>query len=213
MSARAIWLFGFTVFAFLILVALAGLTAAAQTRGQETIPFEHRLATAALARTRANVRYDSSYRSIAYPLGDVPADRGVCTDVIIRSFRTVGIDLQQLVHEDMARDFKAYPQIWGLQRPDSNIDHRRVPNLQVFFTRHGQSLAVSHNPESYAPGDLVTWEVPPHLPHIGIVADQRSPDAARPLIVHNIGAGPQIEDRLFDFPITGHYRYSGPANL
>ncbi len=213
MSTRAIWLFGFTVFAFLILVALAGLTAAAEPREQASAPFARLLAAAAYERTKAEVVYDSAYRSIKYPLGDVPADRGVCSDVIIRSFRAVGIDLQQLVHEDMGAAFDAYPQIWGLRRPDSNIDRRRVPNLRVFFTRHGQSLPPNQNPESYAAGDLVTWDVPPNLPHIGIVAAQRSADGARPLIIHNIGAGPQIEDRLFDFPITGHYRYTGPPAL
>jgi len=213
MSIRTIWLFGFTLFAFLILVSLAGLTAAAPRGTPETPAFQDRLAAAALARTAASVTYDAAYRSITYPLGDVPADRGVCSDVVVRSYRAVGIDLQQLVHEDMLANFAAYPRIWGLERPDSNIDHRRVPNLRVFFSRHGLSLPISRTPESYLPGDIVTWEVPPHLPHIGIVAAKYSDlDPARPLIIHNIGSGPHIEDRLFDFPITGHYRYTGPGN-
>jgi uncharacterized protein YijF (DUF1287 family) len=159
--------------------------------------------------TTHTVRYDGSYQRIAYPGGDVPDQVGVCTDVVIRSYRALGIDLQQRVHEDMSREFSVYPAHWGLTRPDPNIDHRRVPNLQVFFERHGESLPISATPDSYQPGDLVTWMLPGNLPHIGIVVNQRSEDGARPLIVHNIGAGPELEDVLFDFPITGHYRYDG----
>lgn len=165
------------------------------------------LVAAALERTRHKVVYDPAYRTIAYPMGDVPAATGVCTDEVIRAYRTLGIDLQQLVHEDMRAAFRSYPRQWGLGRPDRNIDHRRVPNLQVFFARHGKSLPVTARGIDYAPGDLVTWRLPGNLPHIGMVTDRRSVDGARPLIVHNIGAGPKLEDMLFDYEITGHYRY------
>jgi len=162
---------------------------------------------AAMERTRHRVIYDGSYRAIDYPGGDVPGHIGVCTDVVIRAFRKAGIDLQKEVHEDMQTAFSEYPSHWGLKRPDANIDHRRVPNLQVYFKRHGQVLPVSSDARDYQPGDLVTWVIPGNLPHIGIVVTQRSPDAKRPMIVHNIGRGPQMEDMLFSFPITGHYRY------
>ena len=171
--------------------------------------FAGKLVQAAIERTSYQVIYNGSYRSIDYPGGDVPGNIGVCTDVVIRAYRTVGIDLQKAVHEDMSRDFAAYPDNWGLSRPDHNIDHRRVPNLQMFFSRNGTTLPKSNDPGDYRPGDIVTWMLPGSLPHIGIVVRQRSADGQRPLIVHNIGAGPQLEDRLFDFPITGHYRYPG----
>lgn len=164
-----------------------------------------------MQRTEHDVVYDGSYISISYPNGDVPANIGVCTDVIIRSYRKLGIDLQKELHEDIAKNFDLYPsrRIWGLGKPDRNIDHRRVPNLQVFFQRHGQELAVSDKADDYKPGDLVTWMLPGNLPHIGIVVNKRSADNKRPLIVHNIGAGPKMDDMLFRFKITGHYRYSG----
>jgi uncharacterized protein YijF (DUF1287 family) len=173
-------------------------------------PFEERLVDAALERTKHSVRYDGSYISIGYPNGDVPSNIGVCTDVLIRTYRALGIDLQQLVHEDIAAHFDLYPsrRIWGLARPDRNIDHRRVPNLQRFFTRHGVSLAVTHLSSDYRPGDIVTWMLPGNLPHIGIVSDQVNQQTGLPLIVHNIGAGPKLDDMLFHYPITGHYRYS-----
>lgn len=169
------------------------------------------LINAAKERTLHNVRYDGSYITISYPNGDVPSNIGVCTDVVIRSYRKVGIDLQKEVHEDISRNFNRYPsrKNWGLTKPDKNIDHRRVPNLQVFFNRYGTSLPVSNSPGDYRPGDLVTWMLPGNLPHIGIVIDEKSRDGKRPLIVHNIGAGPEINDMLFDYPITGHYRYAG----
>lgn len=167
------------------------------------------LIDAAMERTRNTVRYDGAYVSIAYPGGDVPADTGVCTDVVIRSYRALGIDLQQLVHEDMVANFDAYPsrRIWGLSKPDSNIDHRRVPNLQTFFHRHGVAMPPTDQASDYKPGDIVSWMLPGNLPHIGVVTDVRSTDSERPLIVHNIGEGPQLEDMLFGYPITGHYRY------
>ncbi len=169
---------------------------------------DRQLVAAALERTHHAVRYEGAYVRIQYPGGDVPANTGVCTDVIIRSYRAVGIDLQQQVHEDMRDHFGAYPsrRIWGLTRPDSNIDHRRVPNLQTFFARHGMSLPISDTAEDYRPGDLVTWMVAGNRPHIGIVVNQRG-RSGRYMIVHNIGAGPRLEDMMFEYPITGHYRY------
>lgn len=171
--------------------------------------FGQKLSKAALERTIHSVRYDGSYKAISYPNGDVPGDTGVCTDVVIRSYRVLGIDLQKRVHEEMKAHFSAFPNQWGLKRTDANIDHRRVPNLQVFFSRKGKSLKVTHSPKDYQSGDIVTWLLDNNLPHIGIVVDQRSADGKRPLIVHNIGTGPKLEDRLFAFQITGHYRYTG----
>lgn len=176
---------------------------------QTSESFTDKLVDAAIERTSHPVRYDGRYQRIDYPGGDVPDTMGVCTDVVIRSYRVLGIDLQQLVHEDMAANFDAYPKIWGLTRPDSNIDHRRVPNLRRYFERNGEELQVSNNPEDYRAGDLVTFILPGNLPHIGMVTGQRSDDGKRPLIVHNIGDGPKLEDVLFDFPISGHYRYAG----
>ena len=170
--------------------------------------FEAMLVHAAIERTTKDVVYDGSYRSIPYPNGDVPENIGVCTDVIIRIYRKLGIDLQQLVHEDISENFESYPskRIWGLSRPDSNIDHRRVPNLQTFFSRHGTSLPISNEAANFQAGDIVTWVLPGNLPHIGIITDKLSPNGT-PLIVHNIGLGPKLEDALFDFTITGHYRF------
>lgn len=167
-----------------------------------------RLVAAAKARTQVSVIYDGAYQSMNYPMGDVEAHKGVCTDVVIRSYRAgLGVDLQRLVHEDMSANFSQYPPLWGLTRPDTNIDHRRVPNLQAFFSRHGQQQPVSLDQASYQPGDLVTWMLPGNLPHIGIVSSKRTADGARPLVIHNIGAGPKEEDALFVGEITGHYRY------
>ena len=171
--------------------------------------FENQLVNAVIERTKHDVRYDGAYFSIPYPNGDIPSDIGVCTDVIIRAYRAIGADLQRLVHEDMTNHFSAYPskRIWGLNSTDRNIDHRRVPNLQVFFTRHGTKLPLSENAKDYKPGDIVTWMLPRNLPHIGIVTDQISSSSSNPLIAHNIGAGPKLDDMLFDYTITGHYRY------
>jgi hypothetical protein len=181
-------------------------------RDGEPMGFVRALTVAALERTLHDVRYDPTYRRIGYPGGDVPAHFGVCTDVVIRAYRALGVDLQQLVHEDMQAHFDSYPTRWGLSAPDANIDHRRVPNLEVFFARHGEKLAVTDDPEDYLPGDLVTWDVAGR-PHIGIMVDRRSADSGRHLVVHNIGAGPRLEDMLFDWPITGHYRYYGSFTL
>lgn len=182
------------------------LAEASRSKLSDAGSFAAKLARAALERTKSTVRYDGAYVKIAYPNGDVPSDTGVCTDEIIRSYRSLGADLQKLVHEDMAKNFSAYPKQWGLSKPDPNIDHRRVPNLQTFFKRHGKSLPVTDKVEDFLPGDLITCTVPPHLPHIGIVVP--SPDGnPRPWVVHNIGQGPKLEDRLFEFPLTGHYRF------
>jgi len=174
------------------------------------VSFAEKLSHAAIDRTQYQVRYDGSYHAIKYPGGDVPADIGVCSDVVVRSYRAVGIDLQRVVHEDMQKNFALYPKKWGLKRPDSNIDHRRVPNLQVFFTRYGRTLPISEDPAAYQAGDIVTWNLTTggDLPHIGIVTDRKLATGT-PLIVHNIGRGPQLEDMLFDYKITGHYRYDG----
>lgn len=163
-----------------------------------------RLVDAARQQTLSPVTYDGSYVRIAYPLGDVPADRGVCTDVVIRAYRAIGIDLQVLVHEDMRADFDRYPQLWGLRKPDTNIDHRRVPNLQTFLERAAAKVGGN---AAFLPGDLVTWMLPGNLPHIGIVSDRHAAGTDRPLVIHNIGAGPREEDMLHAYPVTGHYRY------
>ncbi|MDP4583739.1 MAG: DUF1287 domain-containing protein [Verrucomicrobiales bacterium] len=161
--------------------------------------FADRLVEAALYRTTQKVRYDPAYVALDYPGGDVPADTGVCTDVVIRSYRALGIDLQPLVHEDMKASFSAYPKLWGLKRPDKNIDHRRVPNLETFFKRHGGR--VKEGEGTYLPGDLITWDLDGNgLWHIGIVV---GPDT----FVHNIGAGPVLETGLRQWKVVGHYRY------
>ena len=164
------------------------------------------LSEAALKRTRIPILYDGTYFSIEYPGGDVPSNLGVCTDLVVRTYRTFGIDLQELVHEDMRQNFSKYPKRWGLKRPDPNIDHRRVPNLRKFFERFGKVLKISTVSSDYTTGDLVTWNVQGR-PHIGFVTHLKSRVHGRPLIVHNIGAGPRLEDFLFEYPITGHYRY------
>ena len=183
----------------------------AEKQRDDAVPtFYQRLIKSALERTESKVIYDGRYRYIKYPWGDVPKSRGVCTDVVIRSYRKLGIDLQQLVHEDIKKHFNLYPsrKKWGLRKPDTNIDHRRVFNLKVFFQRHGQTLPATYDPLDYHPGDLVTWYLGPKMPHIGIVVDKPSPeDPNRLMVVHNIGSGPKLEDILFSFPITGHYRY------
>jgi uncharacterized protein len=170
-----------------------------------------KLVDAAIERTSHEVRYDPSYFVIDYPNGDVPTEVGVCTDEVIRSYRAVGVDLQKLVHEDMEKDFNAYPRTWGLKKTDKNIDHRRVPNLMTFFQRQGASLPVTADARDYKPGDVVTWDLGGGMTHIGLVVNVPSDaDAARFQIVHNIGAGPKMEDVLFGWKITGHYRYEGP---
>jgi len=169
--------------------------------------FYSNLADSVLTLTQDKVTYDPSYYSIPYPNGDVPADKGVCTDLIIRAYRKMGIDLQKKVHEDMKANFDLYPKIWGLNAPDKNIDHRRVPNLMKFFERYGEVLEISNEPDSYHPGEIVCWNLGGGITHIGIVSKLRSSDGNRYKIVHNIGAGQVVDDILFDFKIIGHYKY------
>ena len=166
----------------------------------------HRLIEAAKAQIGVTVGYDGSYARIPYPGGDVPLDRGVCTDVLIRAYRKLGTDLQALVHQDMASHWDAYPNAWHMKGPDSNIDHRRVPNLATFFGRHGQILSIAKDPAIYLPGDVVTWRLSSGVPHIGIVSDQHSTSGV-PLMIHNIGYGTSLDDLLFGPTITGHFRY------
>lgn len=166
-----------------------------------------KLVKAAQSQIGVTVTYDGKYQKIAYPGGDVSQHTGVCTDVIVRAYRQQGLDLQVLVHQDMLRAWSAYPRIWGLASTDRNIDHRRVPNLAVFFQRHGQVVPPSTDPKVYLPGDIVTWHLPSGVPHIGIVADKTAWSGV-PLMIHNIGRGTQLENILFEFTITGHYRYS-----
>jgi uncharacterized protein YijF (DUF1287 family) len=164
--------------------------------------------TAARSQIGKTVRYDPSYRQMDYPNGDIPIEKGVCTDVIIRALRDAyGYDLQKYVHEDMEKNFSDYPQIWGLTGPDKNIDHRRVPNLQTFFKRNGWSLPAPGRWSAFEPGDIVTCIVPPNLPHIMLVSDTPGDDDV-PFVIHNIGNGTREEDRLFEFELTGHYRVS-----
>jgi uncharacterized protein YijF (DUF1287 family) len=171
--------------------------------------FELDVVEAALERTNHNVRYDGRYISIPYPNGDVPENIGVCTDVIVRTYRAIGTDLQQLVHEDMVANFEAYPskRIWGQNRTDKNIDHRRVPNLQTFLSRQGEKLVISSKASNYKAGNIVTWMLPGNLPHIGLITNKISVLTGNPMVVHNIGAGPKLDDVLFSYKITGHYRY------
>lgn len=165
---------------------------------------------AAYERTKSDVRYDGKYVSLSYPGGDVPANTGVCTDVIIRTYRAAfSFDFQKAVHEDMRANFSAYPQDWGLKRPDKNIDHRRVPNLETYLKRQGATLKITNNAEDYLPGDIVSWRLGGYLPHIGIVSDKKASDGT-PLIIHNIGAGPVEENMLFVTDINGHFRYLPP---
>jgi uncharacterized protein YijF (DUF1287 family) len=184
---------------------LALFAAAASLQAQQD-GVAGRIVEAAREQVGVTVRYDPSYMKLAYPNGDVPAEGGVCTDVVIRAFRSgARLDLQKLVHEDMKRAFSSYPQNWGLDQPDRNIDHRRVPNLQTYFRRMRWSQPVSRDAGSYQPGDLVICIVPPNLPHIMIVSDKTSRGGV-PLVIHNIGHGAREEDRLFEFKLTGHYR-------
>lgn len=168
------------------------------------------VAKAGAALHNPNIRYVPDYVSIPYPMGDVPADTGVCTDVIIRTYRTLGIDLQKIVHEDIIANPSRYPNI---TRPDTNIDHRRVPNLGAFFKYNGTNLPVSNDPKEYLPGDIVWWKLgsPTGLNHIGLVVDATSNDGQRHLVIHNIGGGQVIEDILFDHHIAAHYRYFEPT--
>ncbi len=170
------------------------------------------LVAAAESQIGKTVRYDPAYVRISYPSGDIPIERGVCTDVIVRAYRDAfGLDLQQAVHEDMRANFKAYPNLWNLKRPDPNIDHRRVPNLVAFFSRQGAALAGSKDPADYLPGDVVAYLFPRARTHIAIVSDRASRDGKRPLIIHNSGLGTRRNDQLFAHRIIGHFRYPPSA--
>ena len=171
--------------------------------------FEEKLSEAAISIIDPSIDYDPAYFSIPYPNGDVPPNKGVCTDVIIRSYRKLGIDLQKEVHEDMIENFAKYPNLqkWGMTKTDTNIDHRRVPNLEIFFERKGDKLPITKNPLDYKTGDIVTWLINDKLPHIGIVTNRKSSDGKRNLIVHNVGNGQVLQDCLFEYTIVGHYSY------
>ncbi|MEE1949321.1 DUF1287 domain-containing protein [Pseudomonas alcaligenes] len=188
----------------LLLVAWLGWSTSLQAATIDSA----KLVQAARSQVGVTLGYDPVYRRLDYPGGDVPLATGVCTDVLIRALRQQGLDLQKSVHEDMRAHFSAYPRNWGLQRPDRNIDHRRVPNLMTWFKRQGMALKVSDKPADYRAGDIVTWDLGRGLTHIGIVSDRTSP-AGVPLVLHNIGRGTQEEDILFGFAITGHYLFVG----
>jgi uncharacterized protein len=192
----------YSLISFLVLSALPSFCALAQS------PTE-KLLQSARSQIGRTIDYDGSYHVLPYPGGDVPLRQGVCTDVVIRAYRALEIDLQKLVHEDMRAHFELYPsrKIWGLTHPDSNIDHRRVPNLQKFFERQGKAFGISGS-EALRPGDLLTWELPGALPHIGIVSDRKALDGSQYLIIHNIGRGTKEEEVLGMFKLTGHYRYA-----
>jgi len=193
---KIIQAFGFTL-------CLITLHLVAQTH---TNYFE-RLADSAFTLTSQKVIYDPSYFSIKCPNGDVPAGKGVCTDVVIRTYRKMGVDLQKEVHEDMRKNFSLYPKKWGLKKTDTNIDHRRVPNLMTFFSRFGTSKSITLSSSNYLPGDIVCWNLGGNVPHIGIVSNKKSADGQRYQMIHNIGAGQTLEDCLFKYEITGHYSY------
>ena len=185
------------LFSFLIVIS--------QTFSQTS--FFEKLANKAVEITSMDVNYDAAYFKIKYPNGDIPPTKGVCTDVIIRAYRKINIDLQKEVHEDMQANFEKYPKIWGLKKPDTNIDHRRVPNLMTFFSRFGETKKITKNPQDYKVGDIVCWNLGGAITHIGIVVNKKSIDGKRNLIVHNIGAGQVLEDCLFNYKIIGHYSY------
>ncbi len=182
-----------------VLFVLAIASAVQATNAERAV-----IASAAMTQVGVTRTYDPAYRQLAYPSGDLPIERGVCADVIVRAFRRIGVDLQVAVHEDMRRNFRLYPQMWHLSGPDTNIDHRRVPNLMKFFERRGKSIALN---APYEPGDVVAWILPAGLYHIGIVSTARNPAGSEYLVVHNIGDGAQNEDVLRAFRIIGHYRW------
>ena len=199
---------------FIALFALTSLPFSQTAIGQETTvvsrpasAWSTALISSAHAQVGVTLIYNGSYQKLDFPNGDIARIMGVCTDVVIRALRdSHGLDLQSLVNRDMKANFSAYPKIWGLSRTDKNIDHRRVPNLQTYFKRRGAAQPITNNAADYQPGDLVSWMLPGNQPHIGIVSDQMNADASRPLIVHNIGWGTRVNDILFEYDITGHYR-------
>ena len=191
---------------FLLFLFIANLATAQHQFSPEKI------SKAALELTKQHVVYDASYYSIPYPNGDVPKGKGVCTDVIIRTYRANGLDLQKEVHQDMSENFNLYPKNWGLSRPDPSIDHRRVPNLMTYFERQGSKLPITNKGSDYLPGDVVAWNLGGGTTHIGMVVNRLSNDKKRYQIVHNIGGGQVLEDCLFDSDIIGHYRFLGVKN-
>jgi uncharacterized protein YijF (DUF1287 family) len=210
-------LFGLPILALMVGATFTSLTACNSAPGAraaspqavsvEVAPALRPVLESALAQTRVTVGYDPAYVRIAYPGGDVPIKTGVCADVIVRAFRKGGVDLQKEVHEDMARNFAAYPNRWGLNAPDANIDHRRVANLMAYFKRRNKSLPITANAKDYLPGDIVAWDLGRGLLHIGIVANAHPPQSENYYMIHNIGAGAQMEDIMFSWRIIGHYRY------
>ncbi|MFA9186558.1 DUF1287 domain-containing protein [Flavobacterium sp. FBOR7N2.3] len=197
-----------SIYLFLFIISFITNESKAQLQTASK-PFATKLSDAALAIIDPNIIYDPSYFGIKYPNGDIPKNKGVCTDVIIRAYRKLGIDLQKEVHEDMKSHFSKYPNLkkWRMTKTDTNIDHRRVPNLEVFFERKGTKLAVSKNASDYKTGEIVTWLINNKLPHIGIVTNRKSKDGKRNLIVHNVGNGQVLEDCLFSYTIVGHFKY------
>ncbi len=199
---------------YLILFSLSFFTCSYNSKentSQETIikTFEEQLSDVAISIIDENIEYDPSYFAIKYPNGDIPKNKGVCTDVVIRSYRKLNIDLQKEVHEDLKTNFSKYPNLkkWGLTKPDTNIDHRRVPNLEIFFSRKGQKLKITNNSDDYKVGEIITWMINNKLPHIGIITNKKSLDGKRPMIVHNVGNGQVLQDCLFSYEIVGHYKY------
>ena len=187
-----------TVMAWLVM--LTGVSAAEKA-------LNIRIVEAARQQVGVTTNYDPSYAKLKYPGGDVPLRTGVCSDVVVRTLRAVGIDLQKELHEDMGRNFSAYPQRWGLKAPDQNIDHRRVPNLMHYFERRYiwlQEKLTKPYVAVYRPGDIVAWDLGGGVTHIGIVSDKKSGET--PLIIHNIGSGTKEEDILFNYQVIGHYR-------
>ena len=175
--------------------------------GMSQTTFPDKLSIAAIELTKQKVDYDPAYFTISYPNGDVPSNKGVCTDVVIRAYRKLGIDLQKEVHEDMKLNFSKYPKNWNLSKPNTNIDHRRVPNLMVYFMRKGTVKSITKNGNDYLPGDIVCWNLGGAITHIGLVVNKKSDDGTHYLVVHNIGAGQVLADCLFDFKIIGHYSF------
>lgn len=197
-----------SIYLFLFIISFLTNESKAQLQTANK-PFATKLSDAAHSIIDPNVIYDPSYFGIKYPNGDIPKNKGVCTDVIIRAYRKLGIDLQKEVHEDMKSHFSKYPNLkkWGMTKTDTNIDHRRVPNLEIFFERKGTKLNVSKNESDYKTGEIVTWLINNKLPHIGIITNKKSKDGKRNLIVHNVGNGQVLEDCLFLYTIVGHFKY------
>ena len=172
--------------------------------------FGSKLAAEALRYSARDVSYDPSYYKISYPEGDVPAGRGVAADLVVRCYRSLGMDLQEKVHEDMEANFRLYPQLWAAATTDQNIDHRRVPNLQRYFSREGETLVTSRNAGDYEVGDIVVWALSNAEAHVGIVVPGPMGEGSAPWVVHHpSGGGVKWENALFSYQIVGHFRYPG----